>query len=206
VVGQGLTSPSHVSVFSGATGGLLRTFQPFGPSFAGGVRVAVGDVNGDGQPDIIIGAGRGRPAEVRVYKGLTSKLLSHFVAYGGGFTGGVFVAAADVNGDGKADIITGAGAVNLDQPGQPVSSNRPVRVYSGANLHQVLASFIAQPRHIDVDARVAAFDVNGDGIPDIITSFGLGAALAPRAFGGLTHAPLRFFFGNYRGSFVSAGF
>jgi hypothetical protein len=31
------------------------------------------------------------------------------------------------------------------------------------------------------------------------------AAAAPRAFSGLTHAPLSFFFGNYRGSFVSAG-
>jgi hypothetical protein len=53
---------------------------------------------------------------------------------------------------------------------------------------------------------VAAFDVNGDGIPDIVTSFGLGAALAPRAFSGRTHAPLSFFFGTYIGSFVSAGF
>jgi hypothetical protein len=95
--------------------------------------------------------------------------------------------------------------VNLDHPGQPVAGNLPVRVYSGANPKQILASFIAQPRRLDVDARVAAFDVNGDGIPDIVTSFGLGAALAPRAFNGLTHAPLSFFFGNYRGSFVSAG-
>src|SRR5262249_40510773 len=109
VVGQGLNTQSRVSVFSGATGGLLRNITAF-PGFSGGVRVAVGDVNGDGQPDIIVGAGRGRPAEVRVYNGLTPKLLSHFFAYGAGFTGGVFVAAADINGDGQADIITGAGA------------------------------------------------------------------------------------------------
>jgi hypothetical protein len=43
------------------------------------------------------------------------------------------------------DIITGAGAVSLDHPGQPVSGNLPVRVYSGANPKQILASFIAQP-------------------------------------------------------------
>jgi hypothetical protein len=69
-----------------------------------------------------------------------------------------------------------------------------------------LASFIAQPRRVDVDVRVSAVDVNDDGIPDIVTSFSVGAALAARAFSGLTHAPLSFFFGNYRGSFVSAGF
>jgi hypothetical protein len=204
VVGQGLNTPSRVSVFSGATGGVLRSFTAF-PGFSGGVRVAVGDVNGDGQHDIIVAAGRGRTAEVRVYNGLTPQLLSRFVAYGGGFSGGVFVAAADLNGDGKADIITGAGGVNLDHPGQPVAGNRPVRAFSGANPHQLLANFVAQPRRVDVDVRVAAVDVNGDGIPDIITSFGLGAALAPRAFNGLTHAPLNFFLGNYRGSFVSAG-
>jgi hypothetical protein len=85
-----------------------------------------------------------------------------------------------------------------------VSNNRPVRVFSGATL-QILANFIAQPQRVDVDARVAAIDLNGDGVPDIITGFGLGTVLPVRAFDGVTHAALNVFFGNYAGSFVAAG-
>ena len=45
---EGVTA--HVKVFDGRTGGLLSSFLPYG-SFTGGVRVAAGDVNGDGIAD-----------------------------------------------------------------------------------------------------------------------------------------------------------
>jgi fibronectin-binding autotransporter adhesin len=209
VVGQGLDHQARVRVFNGLGGGLLSNYLAFEPGFTGGARVAVGDVDGNGQGDVIVGAGRGRTAEVRVFRGLSPVLLpgaqGRFVAYGGGFTGGVFVAAADVNNDGKADIITGAGGVNLATPGQPVSFNRPVRIFDGANPHHLLAAFIAQPARVDVDVRVAAVDLTGDGIPDIVTGFGLGRRLPVRAFNGVSHAAINAFFGQYTGSFVGAG-
>ena len=111
----------HVEVFDGASGKLLASFFAYGPGFAGGVSVAAADVNGDGVPDIITGAGPGGGPHVEVIDGTKlgqtqgngqiadSALLASFFAYDPGFTNGVRVAAGDVNGDGHADIITGAG-------------------------------------------------------------------------------------------------
>jgi hypothetical protein len=60
--------------------------------------------------------------------------VTSFFAYAGGFTGGVVVAVADVDGDGRADVITGTG------PG----GGPHVRVFdgtTGAPLTGPLASF-----------------------------------------------------------------
>jgi hypothetical protein len=81
----------------------------FPQSFRGGVHLATGDVNLDGVPDIITGAGAGGGPLVRIWDGVTYSLIRQFYAYDQSFAGGVFVAAADVFPNGRADIITGAG-------------------------------------------------------------------------------------------------
>src|SRR5581483_11420783 len=110
ITGAGQGGGPQVKVFSGKDGSLIETFMAFAPNFAGGVRVAAGDVDGDGHADIITAAGPGGAPQVKVFSGANGSLLRSFLAYDTGFTGGVFVAAGDVNGDGKADVITGAGA------------------------------------------------------------------------------------------------
>src|SRR5436190_1885991 len=80
----------------------LRTFQ-------GGIRVAMGDVNGDGLPDVITAPGPGGGPLVKVFSGVDGSLLVAFNAYDSAFQGGVFVAAGDVTGRGKASIITAPG-------------------------------------------------------------------------------------------------
>ena len=101
---------------------MIREFFAYAVGFTGGVFVAARDVNGDGRADIITGAGPGGGPHVRVFDGVTGRPIREFFAYAVGFTGGVFVAARDVNGDGRADIITGAG------PG----GGPHVRVFDGA--------------------------------------------------------------------------
>ena len=79
----------------------------YGAAFTGGVRVATADVDGDGVQDIITAAGAGGGPHVKVFSGVDAHLLASFFAYTPSFSGGVYVAAGDVNSDGKAEIFTG---------------------------------------------------------------------------------------------------
>src|SRR6185295_5278839 len=100
----------RVSVINGAVTGPADAFlfnQIVGdPADRGGVYVAAGDVDGDGRPDLVTGAGGGAPI-VRVFSGASGVPLWTAEVYASTFTGGVRVAAGDVTGDGYADIITG---------------------------------------------------------------------------------------------------
>jgi len=133
ITGTGAGAPGgHVKVFDGVTGQPLYSFLAFDSSFTGGIFVAAGDVDGDGRADIIVGAGPGGGSHVKVFSGQNLDVLQSFLAFGAGFTGGVRVATGDVNGDGRSDIITGAGA-----GGAPA-----VKVFDGRNASTVLASFL----------------------------------------------------------------
>src|SRR5262249_54964448 len=97
-----------VKVFLALSDQPLFSFFAYDMNFTGGVRVAVGDVNGDGVVDIVTAAGPGGGPNITVLNGKDGTQLLNFFAYDQNFTGGVFVAAGDVNGDGRADIICGA--------------------------------------------------------------------------------------------------
>ena len=86
-----------------------RSLVPYGAALRGGVNVAMGDIDGDGTPDIITGAGPGGGPHVRVLSGVDFHELASFYAFNPSFAGGVFVASGDIDGDGRADIIAGAG-------------------------------------------------------------------------------------------------
>lgn len=80
----------------------------FEEGFANGGSLAVGDVDGDGQEEVLVGAGPGRLPEVQVYL-QDGTLMKTFRAYPEWFYGGVRVATADLDGDGRAEIVTAPG-------------------------------------------------------------------------------------------------
>ena len=88
-----------------------NTYAYVDPRFHGGVRVAAADINGDGNADIITGAGPGGGPHVRVVRrrdrpACTVPVLSPSTPT---YTGGVYVAAGDIVGDGKAELAVGSG-------------------------------------------------------------------------------------------------
>lgn len=109
VTGAGPGGGPHVEVFSGQDGSLLQSFMAYDPAFAGGVFVAAGDLDNDAFADVITGADAGGGPHVRAFSGLDGSSLASFFAYNPHFTGGVRVGVLDANGDGRLDILTGAG-------------------------------------------------------------------------------------------------
>ncbi|MHB1037748.1 MAG: ice-binding family protein [Pirellulales bacterium] len=104
-MGKSPRTPQSVMVIDEETGAVLAQFTPFGNTFQGGIRVATGDLTGDGVDEIVVAPGWSMVAEVRVYA-RNGSLLTSFQPYGSSFNGGVQVAVGDVNGDGLNDIIT----------------------------------------------------------------------------------------------------
>jgi uncharacterized repeat protein (TIGR01451 family) len=179
VTAAGPSGGPHVKVFDGATGDEIRSFFAYDPSFTGGVFVATGDYNGDNIPDIITGAGAGGGPHVKVFSGANGALLASFMAYSPTFLGGVSVAAGDVNFDGLADIITGAG------PGGAPH----VQVFNAAN-GSVLQSFFAYDLTFHGGVFVASGDFNNDHHADIVTGPGIGGGPHVRVFSGTNNTLL----------------
>lgn len=130
IAGTGPGGGPNVKVISGARitevgpdglpadGAVLASFFAYSPEFRGGVTVGAGDVNGDGFADVLTAVGPGGGAHVRAFSGErlfqvgplgAGVQLASFFAYSPTFMGGVNVTGGDLDGDGRAEIITGAG-------------------------------------------------------------------------------------------------
>jgi cell division protein FtsB len=177
VVGAGEGGGPRVRLFANHAGDATFDFFAYDPSFTGGVRVAVADLNGDGVPDLVVAPGPGMPALVRVFDGRTLRLLTEFYAFEPRWTGGVFVAAADRTRDGRSWIAVGA-----DQGAGP-----HVKVFE-LSLGKEIDSFFAYDEKFRGGVRVALGDVNGDGTPDVLTAPGPGLEPRVKVFDGRNRA------------------
>jgi uncharacterized delta-60 repeat protein len=151
---------------------------PFFPGFAGDVRTASADVNGDGVPDYIGGAAPGGGPRVAVIDGATGATLADFFAFEPSFTGGVFVAAGDFTGDGRAEVV-----VTPDRGGGP-----RVEIFALENGSPVVRNnfFGIDDPNFRGGCRAAAGDVNGDGATDLAVAAGFGGGPRVALFDGAT--------------------
>jgi hypothetical protein len=162
----------RVRVFSGDGFGQIADF--FGiddPNFRGGARTAVGDINGDTVGDLLVAAGFGGGPRVagfdgRTLAGVPGRLFGDFFAFEPGLRNGVYLAAGDVDGDGRAEAVAGAG------PG----GGPRVTAFSGSALlggsPVAIANFFAGETASRDGVRVAIRDLDGDSSADLVVGAG----------------------------------
>jgi hypothetical protein len=109
VTGPGNGGGPHIRSFKTDAVPWRGAFFAFAASESGGAHVAAGDVNGDGVDEIVVGSGPRSIPRIRVYDG-NARLLSEFSLGAGVSAAGVQPVVADIDGDGKAEILI---------PGQP---------------------------------------------------------------------------------------
>jgi hypothetical protein len=174
----GRKNQGQAYVFSGANRKLLRTLNnpsPQSGALFGSVVAAAGDVNGDGTPDLLVGAheqdvgGNVNQGRAFVFSGVNGSLLytlddptgqadAHF---------GYALGSGDVDGDGRSDLLVGA-------PYQDVSGNvdqGQVFVFSGNNgalLKTLDNPTPPQAGSLFGSAVAGAGDLNSDGKVEIL--------------------------------------
>lgn len=155
VVAPGSNGGPQILVYS-QTGKLLSAgFFAFEKNFRGGVNLTAGDVNNDGQTEIIVAPAKGLPPTVKIFSE-RGKAVGSFLAYDKKFLGGVNLAIGDVNEKSGTEIITGSNTLSSH-----------VRVF--ANTGSLLSQFMAFDPSIKGGVRVMTSDIDGDGKTEILT-------------------------------------
>lgn len=156
-------------------------------NFRGGARTAVGDINGNGFPDVIVAAGFGGGPRVTVWDGIgladpntlasTIPPIANFFAFEQTLRNGVWVGAGDVNGDGCADMIFGGGPGG--GPRIRIANGDLVSVittdFSLDDLGReglTIASFFAGDPNTRGGVHVTARNLDGDAFADVVTGSG----------------------------------
>ncbi len=150
-------------------------FFPYGVAFSGGASIAAGDINGDGDDEILFGSLSGSSGHVRATNGSGVYRGFDLFPWASAHKGGVSVATANVDGGPEDEVIVG-----VYQAGESW-----VKVYKTTGEKKVLGTFRAFASNFDGGVNVSGGDIDQDGFDEVL--------VAARAGGG---AHIQFFEAN----------
>ena len=159
----------NVGVLLGKGDGTFRAAVTYDSGASHAVSVTVGDVNGDGKPDLLVAnycfsSSNCANGSVGVLLGQGDGRFRAAVTYSSGGYEAQSVAVADVNGDGKLDLLV---ANVICAPSGCATGSAGVLLGNGDGTFQPAVTYDSGGFSAE---SVAVEDVNGDGKPDLVVA------------------------------------
>ncbi len=151
---------SKDSKLTAANGDVVSKFiwsEKISPNFS----LAVGDTNGDGLDEFIVGAGPGSEPMVSIFNS-NGKLIKKFLAYDKKFRGGVNLAVANLDNNDQAEIMTAPASLG----------NAQVKIFDSNGKMQ--SQFLAADKKFVGGLSIAVGDLEGSGENKIVIAYGQG--------------------------------
>lgn len=165
VVGPGPGREPLVKIFT-YRGDLINQFMAYAKEFRGGVNVAIGDIDGQtGQEVVTAPASRGGP-NIQIFgyrNGQYRRVIENFFAYNERFRGEISMSVADLDNDGRYEILTVPG----ENSGGP---HVRIFVYNGSKMITRTLGFMAYASNFRGGVSFATGDTENDGFDEIMTA------------------------------------
>jgi hypothetical protein len=166
--------------------GKTNTFKPYGTNYKGGIELAAGQTDRSASWELVLTPTSGAPATVLVTDA-KGTVLHSWLAYQKQFTGGASVAIGDLDGDGKREILTGAGRGGGPHVRSFQTDGVPWR-----------GGFFAFDASTNGGANVAMGDLDGDGVDELVVGSGPGSIPTVRIYDANQRLVTQFTLGSSR--------